>query len=249
MGILKVLFGFIIGLITGKKAKGGSVIDTLEPYRTEEQDRAKFYFSEANKKGCLANLKGCFKKKEVKAGPPVKKKGCFPKKPKFISDADYDALVNGIVNRYDPKAKALSKLNIDESEIVKTITFGNYVYNPLYESKYGEDGIFRSLEYQVTYIFLTQKQILVYQLTLSCDWEKHDENTFEYFYKDVTSFKTETVTQDLIVNYAKEYRTQTNLFRLVVPNDSFFVSLRNKPTQEEESAIQAMKQMIREKKS
>ena len=236
----------------------GAIFDAKQDYRNDEQLKAKFYFSEGNKKGCSVSLiKGCFKKKKVKA-PIAKAKGCFTKqalKFKFVSDAEYDALVKSIVDKLDPKTRALNKLNIDKSQVEKEISICNYRYFSYhterpdgYDYKFGEDGLFRSTEYQISYIFCTQSQILAYQLSLSSDWNKHDESTFEYFYKDVTSFRSETEQQDEIKDGAVKYHTVSNEFKIVVPNDSFTVSLGNKPTQEEESAIQAMKAMLREKK-
>jgi hypothetical protein len=251
---------FIGGLLGGKKQGGGTLIDPRAGYRTDDQEKAVFYFSDENKKGCFAGAKGCFKKKPtaiVPKGIVSKGKGCFSKKPKFISDAEYDAMVTSIVQRLDPKTKGVAKLNIDESQIEKTIHFGNYKYKSWLDTvgketffwKVGEDGLFRSSIYEITWIFFTQNQILAYQLTLSSDWEKHDERTFEYHYKDITAFSSKTIQQDEINEGAKAYQTVENVFQITVPGDSFNVALGNKPDKEEEDAIQAMKALLREKKA
>jgi hypothetical protein len=186
----------------------------------------------------------------------VPKKGCFPKKHPFVSDAEYDALVASIIQRLDPKSKGLAKLNIDQSQIEKAIHFENYKYYGMDEGspgpffwKIGEDGSFRSSVYEVTWLFFTQNQVLAYQLTLSSDWEKHDERTFEYHYKDITAFSSKTIQEDVIEDSKKEYRTVSNIFQITVPGDDFKVALNNKPDKEEEDAIQAMKAMLREKKA
>ena len=252
------IFDGALGLF-GKKG-GTPLIDTKAGYRTEEQEKAVFYFSDKNKQGCLASAKGCFAKKEKpkEAGCfGSKKQGCFPKKMAFVSDAEYDALVAAIVQRLNPKSRGLLKVGLDESQIEKTIAFSNYVYRDLLEVmaakdpfywKIGEDGLYRSSIYEVTYLFFTRNEIVAYQLTLSSDWEKHDEETFEYHYKDITSLRTKTVQEDVIVDGEKEYQTVQNKFQIFVPGDSFSVSLRNKPTPEEEDAIQGMKSLLREKK-
>jgi len=246
------LLGSLLSL--GKKS-GTALIDLKAGYRTEEQEKAKFYFSEQNKKGCFASLKGCFaKKKKVE----VKKKGCFSKKMKFVSDAEYDALVKSIVQRLNPESRGLQKINLDKSQIEKTISFGNYAYvDPFKELadgdiflwKIGDDGRFRSSIYKVTYLFFARDEIAAYQLTLSSDWEKHDEKTFEYHYKDITALKTETLQKDEIKGGVKVYSTVQNEFSISVPGDRFSVTLSNKPTAEEENTIQAMKALLREKKA
>jgi hypothetical protein len=256
MGVLD-----IIKTLTGKKKDGGAtLIDPRADYRTAEQEKAVFYFSDSNKKGCKETLKGCFKKPEK-----TKTKGCFPKKTgkgcfkknPFVSDAEYDALIQSIVQRLDPKNRGLQKLNIDESQVEKTINFANFKYKSFFEDgayepffwKIGEDDLFRSSIYEVTWLFFTQNEILAYQLTLSSDWEKHDERTFEYHYKDITAFSSKTIQEDQIKGGVKKYGTVQNEFQITVPNDNFSVVLSNKSDKEEEDSIQAMKAMLREKKA
>ena len=259
------------GLIT--KLFGKKTLKMLDPktnFRTDEQERALFYFDEGNKKGCMSGIKGCFAKK-----PPVtiavKKKGCFPKKRGFISDSDYDALVNSVVQKLNLKERGLKKLGLSESQVEKTISFGNYVWDygrkksdaleqsfeilsgllgaDIKKFKWGEDGKLRTTIFQVTYLFFTNTELAAYQLTLSSDWEKHEEETFEYHYKDITALSTGTLQQDVIKYGQKKYETVQNDFHIVVPGDSFSVSLGNNPTAEEEETIQAMKALIRQKKA
>jgi hypothetical protein len=115
--------------------------------------------------------------------------------------------------------------------------------------KFGDDDVFRSSVYEVTKIYFSGNQLFTYQLTLSMDWEKHDEQTYEYHYKDITSLNTATIQEDEIENGKKIYKTVKNVFIITVPNDSFSVSLSNKTNDNEEGSIQAMKAMIREKKA
>jgi hypothetical protein len=221
MGILD-----LVGTLTGKKkdSGGGVLIDPHAGYRTEEQEKAVFYFSEANKQGCFTRVKGCFKKPEKKQKKV--KKGCFPKAPKFkfVSDAEYDALVKSVVARLDPYHRGLQKLGLDESQVqeIKPISFANYKYVPPSERddnetffwKYGDDKVFRSSVYDVTEIYFSGNELFAYQLTLSMDWEKHDEQTYEYHYKDITSLGTSTVQEDEIKNGAKVYKTVENIFQM-----------------------------------
>jgi hypothetical protein len=258
MGVLQLVTGLI-----KKKTGSTALIDPRAGYRTEEQEKAVFYFSDENKQGCLASAKGCFQKKNTqKAGGILsakKVKGCFPKKHKYVSDAEYDAIVKGVLDRLDPYHRALAKLNIDESQVkeISPITFGNFKYRSLLETglkdsfywKIGEDGLFRSNIYEVTWLFFSASKIFAYQLTLSTDWQKHDERTYEYHYKDITAFNSVTIREDVITNETTEYQVVKNLFEIKVPSDSFTCVLSNKSDEKEEGSIQAMKAMLREKKS
>jgi hypothetical protein len=256
MGVLSLLTGFI-------KKKGGSgiLIDTRAGYRTEEQEKAVFYFSDENKLGCFARAKGCFQKPKKKdtSSFPQKGKGCFPKKPKYVSDAEYDAIVKAVADRFDPYHRALAKLNIDESQVkeINPITFENFKYRSVLERdlkepfywKIGDDGLFRSNIYEVTWLFFSAGQIFAYQLTLSTDWQKHDERTYEYHYKDITAFGSVTIQEDEIKDGKIVYQVVENIFEIKVPGDSFSCVLSNQSDEKEESSIQAMKAMLREKKS
>jgi hypothetical protein len=251
-----------------KKAGGGELFDPKAAYRTEEQEKAVFYFSPENVppadfKGCFEKIKirfkGCFpkKEKEKKKGCFDKRKGCFAKG-RYMPDAEYDALIQSIVQRLDPKKRGLEKLGLDESQVEKVISFANFTYIPdenddTFFFKIGDDGRFRSSVFEVTYLFFTQDEILAYQLTLSSDWEKHDESTREYYYKDITALSTETLQKDVIEELkgekTKVYKTVSNVFHIRVPNDSFTVALSNITSQEENDAIQGMKSLLREKKA
>jgi hypothetical protein len=254
----------VVNLLTGllkKNNGGGALIDPRAGFRTEEQDRAVFYFSDENRQGCLVTAKGCFSKKSKKSKgsfPKNKSKGCFPKKPKYVSDAEYDAIVKAVVDRLDPYHRALAKLNIDESQVreINPITFENFKYRSVLELdlkdpfywKIGEDGLFRSNIYEVTWLFFSTSQIFAYQLTLSTDWQKHDERTYEYHYRDITAFGSVTIREDVIRGEEKEYQVVKNLFEIKVPGDGFSCVLSNQSDEKEEASIQAMKAMLREKK-
>ena len=263
MGILK----FILGLFGIGKKSDAPVIDHKPAYRTEEQEKAKFYFDEKNTKGCLkgclGSVKGCFKKKKT-VKVKTKGGGCFPKKPEFISDADYDAIVQKMVNSLNPEARGLDMLVLDKSQVEKTVCIANYKYkvpesykeydpDDIWSWKIGEDGKFRSSVFEVNYLFFTRDEVALYKLTLSSDWAKHDEQTYEYHYKDISAFSTNIYQKDVFVErngeLVKEYQTVQNEFTITVPGDSFSASLGNKMTPEEKDAILAMKSLLREKKA
>jgi hypothetical protein len=255
MGTLSLVMGLL-----GKKKDtgGGALIDPHTGYRTDEQEKAVFYFSDANRQGCFAGVKGCFKTRPEKKEPV--KKGCFPAAPKFkyVSDAEYDALVKAALTRLDPYHRGLQKLGLDESQVqeIKPISFSNAVYIPVPDRKadepfywkFGEDGVFRSSVYEVTEIYFSNSQLFAYQIRFSMDWEKHKESTREYHYKDITAFGTSTTQEDEIKDGQKVYKTK-NVFTITVPNNSFRVSLCSKPNADEENSIQGMKAMLREMKA
>jgi hypothetical protein len=253
----------LLGLLKKKDGVGiGMLIDPHAGYRTEEQEKAVFYFSDENKLGCFGTAKGCFQKPKKKTDggcfPAKKTKGCFPKKPKYVSDAEYDSIVKAVVDRLDLYHRALAKLNIDESQVkeINPITFENFKYRSVLEQdlkdpffwKIGEDGLFRSNIYESSWLFFSADQVFAYQITLSTDWEKHDERTYEYHYKDITAFGSTTIREDVIKDEKKEYQVVKNLFEIIVPGDKFSCVLRNKSDEKEEASIQAMKAMLREKK-
>ncbi|GMO57822.1 MAG: hypothetical protein Ta2G_17720 [Termitinemataceae bacterium] len=248
------MLNFILGLFSKDKERksGGGLLDFHDGYRTAEQEKAVFYFSDANKKGCFAKKEkgqkssGCFAKKPGKK----KGKGCFAKKP-FISDAEYDAIVNSLVQRIDPYHKGLEKLGIDESQVkeIKPIQFSNYKYELGSYWRIGSDGVLRTSLYQVSCIYFSASELFAYQISFSTDWNKVEERTYEYHYKDITSFTSLTEQEDEIKEGEVRPAVKENTFTISVPGDGFKVSLCNKSKEAEENSIQAMKAMLREKKA
>jgi hypothetical protein len=265
------ILNLVTSLTGGKKDSGrGALIDPRDLYRSKEQETAVYYFKDENKKGCKEKGCGCFPKKETGTGcfpkkTPLPKTGCFPKKHPFVSDAEYDALVQSIISRLDPYHRGLQKLGLDESQVkeIKPISFANALYISPWEKshgnafvdesdpffwKVGDDGVFRSSVYEVSLIYFTSSQILAYQLTFSTDWEKHSERTFECHYKDITALSTKTVQADEVIGEEKIFKTVKNNLTITVPNNDFTVALRNKLDMKEENTIRAMKAMLRKKK-
>ena len=78
------------------------------------------------------------------------------------------------------------------------------------------------------------------------DEDKKNESTDEFFYKDVTSFSTSSVTETAHGLGDKKFEVESNKFSMVVPGDKLYVSMDG--VADSESIIQAMKQKLREKK-
>ncbi len=182
--------------------------------------------------------------------------GCLSK---GLKDEEYEALVMKRVKAVDWKAKALNKIGLDESEVneIEPVHFQNYVINE--KSKLvrrGKDNVWRSSQYQISYILFSSTQLYVYQYTFSMDSGEKKERTEEYFYKDITNFSstTDTVEKEVVekVNCQgkstyKRTQVETSDFAIIVPGDKFYCAME--ANDYSEKAIQGMKAKLREKKS
>ena len=176
---------------------------------------------------------------------------CLSKKP--ISDAEYEEIVKKYLNAQDFKKKALNKIGLDEDQVkeIEPIHFEGYVFGGNCLAKRGDDGQYRSSEYQVSWLFFSDTQVYVYQNSFFLDEDGRKERTEEYFYKDITNFATSSDTEETPEYDHKQDKTvlvnvDTNRFAITVPGDKFYCSLeKNDYT---ERAIQGMKAKLREKK-
>ena len=177
-----------------------------------------------------------------------------------ITDAEYDEKVMSKITSLNLRQRALDKLGVDEDQVneVEPVHFENWFFDmEKAYAKLGEDNLWRSSAYQVTWIFFSAEQVYVYQYTFHMDEDGMKEQTEEYFYKDITNFSSisESVEKDdvLIKTNCKgesEYGRriiETDMFKISVPGDKLQCSL--KKTDYTESAIQGMKAKLREKKN
>lgn len=180
--------------------------------------------------------------------------GCLQKKP---SDEVYDALIDSMIAEKkltDPQT-ALDKLGIDESEVteVKPLYLSGYVFgNKNSYSKCGKDDVWRSSQYQVSWIFCSDTHVYIYQYTFNTDEDGKKVATEEYFYKDITNFSTssDTVETPFWDNKQKKFvlkNVETSRFRITVPGDSMYCGM--KQSDEAEAAIKGLKAKLREKKT
>jgi hypothetical protein len=178
--------------------------------------------------------------------------GCLQKK---VSDEAYDAMVEAQVKSLNAKAKAMSKIGLDESELkeIEPVHFEGYYFDPKKSySKRGKDGKWRSSAYQISWLFFSSTQVYLYQYTFNMDEDGRKEATEEYFYKDITNFSTSSDTVEAPYWDVKQKKrllenVDSNRFSLVVPGDKFYCSMeQNEYT---ERAIQGMKAKLREKKN
>jgi hypothetical protein len=176
-----------------------------------------------------------------------------------LKDEEYESMVKAKLNSIDFKQKALDKIGLDESEVseITPVTFSGYNFDSKNAyARRGKDGVWRSSQYQVSWIFFSATQVYVYQYTFNMDEEGKKESTEEYFYKDITNFSTssDTVEKEAVdkVNCSgkatySRYNVETNRFALIVPGDKFYCSMEQNDYSER--AIQGMKAKLREKKN
>ena len=168
--------------------------------------------------------------------------GCMRKK---MSDAEYDAFVAQAIP--DLRKRGMDKIGLDEDQLkeIEPVHFEGFVFDKDSYIKKGEDNLWRSSKYEVSWLFFSDTQVYLYKKTMSLDEKKEKERTEEYFYKDITNFSTlsesKTIERD-----GETIQVDTTEFRLVVPGDSFLCAMdQNEYT---EGAIQGMKAKLREKK-
>jgi hypothetical protein len=181
--------------------------------------------------------------------------GCLSK---GMKDEEYESMVMARAKSMDFKKKALDKIGLDESQVneVAPVHFEGYLFDDKKAyARRGEDGLWRSSAYQITWLFFSSTQVYVYQYTFNMDEDGKKESTEEYFYKDITNFSTssdivekETVAKVNCKGEASYVRTNvdTNRFALVVPGDKFYCAMQQ--SDYSEKAIQGMKAKLREKK-
>ena len=165
-----------------------------------------------------------------------------------FTDPEYEQYVNSIVLRESSKETAMNKLGIDEDQVneIEPLMMEGYDFNDnTYSKRVGNDWV--SSAYQLTWLFFSAEQLYIYTRHFYMDETREDEDTQEYFYKDITAFKTgsKTVDQfDKLTNARSTVNTET--FSIVVPGDTVDVALRNSHSLNDR--IQGMKQLLREKK-
>ncbi len=178
--------------------------------------------------------------------------GCLNKKP--ISDAEYDAMIQAVLNSNDYKQNAINKIGLDESEIqeIEPVHFEGFVYDKNSFYKRCDDGKERSSKYQVTWIFFSATQLYLYQNTFNMDEDGRKQRTEEYFYKDITNFSTVSETEEVPQYDNKQKKdvlvnVNSTSFSIIVPGDKLLCSMeQNEYT---ENSIKGMKAMLREKKN
>jgi hypothetical protein len=181
--------------------------------------------------------------------------GCLGTKP--CSDAEYDVIVRARLTSVGTKEQALERLGIDIEQVneIDPVRLEGFNYTKQ-RIKRGDDNLLRSSGYQVTWLFFSSDQVYAYQYVFALDDDAKNVRTEEYFYRDITNFSTKTNTVEYNKNMGGGCMSQpttqrstedVDVFRLVVPGDSFEASM----TQSDYTtkAVRAMQQKLREKKT
>ena len=162
---------------------------------------------------------------------------------KTVSDAEYDKAVQSALEFL--KEQALEKLGVDEDEVseIEPILFGGYDFSNYTLSKQGKDGIWRTNKYEVVYLFFSQNEVHCYTLEFSTSESKSIESTDVYFYKDVVSVSTCSKSVKI-----EGYEYEHEMFKLVTAGGTVLeVSLKD--VENSRNSINAMRQLLREKKA
>lgn len=206
------------------------------------------------------------------------KKASFSKKLKEWEDEyqyrennwhkEFDQKLNEKINSLNIKQKALKRLNLDETQVGMSekerkileekgqkvnanglpapVQFRGVNYDNGWRR---HDGKYRTGNNYYTYIFFTDEQVLVYTVEFNMFNDEITEKTREYFYQDITNFSTEEETKEVEnKDTTKNEKVKYETFKIIVPGDSYVVSISTY-NDETEQNIQAMKQLLRNKKN
>ncbi|MBQ9513816.1 MAG: hypothetical protein IJR66_02385 [Clostridia bacterium] len=173
-----------------------------------------------------------------------------------MSDEEYDAMLKKRLNSLNLKAKALQKIGLDEDQLkeIPPVFFYGYedkINGGAAYGKLGKDGIYRTSAYSATYLFFSNTQMYMYNMIFDMASGAKKENTEEYFYKDITNFSTTSETMEYMeysgcMGKATKKQIEISKFALIVPGDKFYCSTSG--VKDADSAVNAMKQKLREKK-
>ena len=194
------------------------------------------------------------------------KDGCMSKW-NHVSDAEFDKMVEGQLAKHGllTTARALKKLGLDPEDVAdfEPIRMDDYIptmstAKNLY--KKGADGVIRTSNYQVTWILCSSSEVYVYQCTFSLIEDDKIDKGEEYFFKDVTNFSTTEVSDEITIKETetggcgksdketfKKYTLEKTKFRITVPGDKIECAMAL--SEETQSNIKRLKQLLREKKA
>ena len=184
--------------------------------------------------------------------------GCGQSK---MTDAQFIEIVTKKISDLKLQQKALGKIGLDLDQVneIPPVNFEDFVFDDAYV-KQTDSGDYVSNIIQSTWLFFSAEEIYLYVFTYWLDRDKKREDTLEYFYKDITALSTsskEAKTKTVLTlkssgcgseqKVANNESIESTKFQITVPGDKFMVSMKD--TEDNESRVQAMKQMLREKKN
>lgn len=171
-------------------------------------------------------------------------RGCFTK---VISDEQYNQMVNTRLDKLNKEDIALDKLGIDIDQVkeIPPVNLTGFNFEAAYVQKQ-ENGTFVSSKYDLIWLFFSDVQIYIYTCQFNMLSSAIKESTEEYFYKDVTAFKTST--EDATDEDNKPLpNVQFNKFSVIVPGTKLQVGVTK--LESFSDTINGIKQKLREKKN
>ena len=174
----------------------------------------------------------------------------------FLSDTKYDDYIKSYVDGMNLRKIALSKFDLDESELneLPPVCLSDYYFDekdPLITVKKGKDRKDRSSAYQVSWLFFSSEQVCIYQYTLNFNTNGEKKATQQYYWKDIVNFNTLDETKTIYVpqkgGLPQVKTVNIKLFSLIVPGDRFNCSMPNDDSFDK--TILGMKSKLREKKT
>ena len=181
--------------------------------------------------------------------------GCLGKISSSMTIEQYQQKVLERCNSLHIKERAEAKIGVDRSQLyeINPICLSGFNYGKDILLKVSPDGYAVSSQYSVSWIFFSTLQIYIYTITFDMHSDNIWEETYDFFYQDITSFSTETKIVENIIKKGclffkkvtkKNYRVDA--LEIKVPNDNYSFSMRN--SENVARSISAAKAMLRERK-
>ena len=164
-----------------------------------------------------------------------------------VSDADYDREIENYIANLE--TLALDKLGLDESEVneIAPIILGGYEFDGVEKVKKGNDGKWRSNIYKVAVLFFSLNELHSYSMRFNTLQEEKNESTDVYFYQDVVSVSTSSLTFKVKID-EQENTINNEAFKLTTKGGTSFSVNILKNQQYAQESVNAMRALLREKK-
>lgn len=166
---------------------------------------------------------------------------------------EYEKHLAKTIKDFNIQKAALKKLGLVEDDPDLKTVAPITLQGPKFDGYWRQavNGRYRTSKYELTYIVFKKEQVLLYIANIDLlDPNKKKESTLEFFYSDITSVSTTTVSTKPKQKDAEGHEVQeidTEAFVLIVPGDK--ISLAFTPYDGfDESCINGMKALIRERK-
>ncbi len=171
-------------------------------------------------------------------------------KRKIPTDTEIDNVCKGRV--YQALTQGLLKIGISPTDVnrAQPIVIGGYFFQKILTksySKVGEDGVRRSSNYQCLILYLSEKQVFVYNLKFSLITPEITESTEEYFYQDIVTISTSTQYVELS-DHLRLVGFQKDFFQLITTGGNSLTCPID-DLSSIETSLHQLKQFVRQRKN